>query len=156
MSKWGRYKPLHIIGWITITVAYGLLSLLNQDSSTAAWVCFQLLLAAGSGLLAGILLPAMQAPLDENLMALTTGIWAFARLFGSIWGVTIPSSVLGNECRLRAASTVEDLTLVGLLSGGQAYEYATETFLNSIGDPNLRQQVIQVFAQVSHSLILLV
>ncbi|KAK6954941.1 hypothetical protein Daesc_002570 [Daldinia eschscholtzii] len=105
LSKWGRYKPLHLVGWAIITIAYGLLSMLDENSSKAAWACFQLLLAAGSGLLAGILLPAMQAPLDEGIMALAIGVWAFGRGFGSVWGVTIPSAVFNNECRLHAEKT---------------------------------------------------
>ncbi|KAI5921289.1 macrolide phosphotransferase k [Camillea tinctor] len=147
LARWGRYRPLHLAGWATMTVAYGLLSLLNQYSSTAAWVCFQLLLAAGSGLLAGILLPALQAPLDESLMALATGIWSFGRGFGSVWGVTIPSAVFNNECRLHAENTISNPELVHNLSGGRAYEFATATYVNSISDPVSRQQVIQVFAR---------
>ncbi|KAI0836426.1 putative efflux pump antibiotic resistance protein [Hypoxylon sp. FL0890] len=150
LSRWGRYKPLHLVGWIIITISFGLFSLLDENSSTAAWVCFQLLLAAGSGLLAGILLPAMQAPLDEALMALTIGIWAFGRGFGSVWGVTIPSAVFNNECRLRAERTVDDPQLVQDLSGGRAYEHATEAFLNSIRDLTSRQQVIGVFSESLH------
>lgn len=149
LSKWGHYKPVHLVGWAIITISYGLFSLMDQNSSTAAWVCFQLLLAAGSGLLAGILLPAMQAPLDESLMALTIGIWAFARGFGSVWGVAIPSAVFNNECRLHADDTIKDPQLAQYLSGGHAYEYATQAFLDSIESPTSREQVVQVFSQVS-------
>ncbi|KAI6084191.1 putative efflux pump antibiotic resistance protein [Hypoxylon rubiginosum] len=147
LSKWGHYKPVHLVGWAIITISYGLFSLMDQNSSTAAWVCFQLLLAAGSGLLAGILLPAMQAPLDESLMALTIGIWAFARGFGSVWGVAIPSAVFNNECRLHADDTIKDPQLAQYLSGGHAYEYATQAFLDSIESPTSREQVVQVFSQ---------
>ena len=149
LSKWGRYKPIHLVGWVLMTIAYGLFSLLDENSPTSAWVCFQLLLAAGSGLLVGILLPAMQAPLDESLMALTIGIWAFGRGFGSVWGVTIPSAVFNNECRLQAERLLDDPQLIHNLSGGRAYEYATEMFINSIDDPRVRESVIRVFAEVS-------
>jgi hypothetical protein len=92
LSKWGRYKPLHLIGWALLTISCGLFTLLDNNSSMAAFVCFQLVFAAGSGLLAVVLLPAMQAPLDESLVALTTGIWTFCRLFGGIWGVAVTPS----------------------------------------------------------------
>ncbi|KAI3326230.1 macrolide phosphotransferase k [Xylariaceae sp. AK1471] len=147
LAKWGRYKPLHLVGFALITIAYGLLSLLTQSSPTYAWVLTQLLLAAGSGLLAGILLPAMQAPLDESVMALTTGVWAFARAFGSVWGVTIPSAVFNNECARYSKGAIEDPQLAQYLSGGRAYEYATATFLDAIQDPASRQQVIDVFSK---------
>jgi hypothetical protein len=147
LSKTGRYKPIHLAGFAVITVSFGLLSLLDANSSTAAWVCFQLLLAAGSGLLAGILLPAMQAPLEEKLMAATTGVWAFARGFGAVWGVTIPSAVLNNEARVHAEQLVQDPELRGFLTGGRAYEFATEAFLNSIEDPEARATVVLVFSR---------
>lgn len=148
LSKWGRYKPLHLIGWAIMTLACGLFSLLDSSSSVAAFVCFQLILAVGTGLLAVILLPAMQAPLEESLVALTTGIWTFARLFGGIWGVAIPSVIFNNECRNNAERLVSDPEIVQLLTGGRAYDHATQAFLKSIEDPTVRAQVVEVFSEV--------
>ncbi|KAE8339531.1 hypothetical protein BDV24DRAFT_152689 [Aspergillus arachidicola] len=144
LSKLGRYKPLHFLGFIPLTIAMGLFSLLNANSSTAAWVCFQLLCSVGAGLLSGITLPAMQAPLDESLVAVTTGVWSFARGFGSVWGVTIPSAIYNNECRKNARS-ITDPAIAHYLTGGRAYEYSTKAFLDSIQDPASREQVVQVF-----------
>ncbi|KAF7586606.1 hypothetical protein BBP40_008633 [Aspergillus hancockii] len=144
LSKLGRYKPLHLLGFIPLTISFGLFSLLTAHSSTAAWVCFQLLCSVGGGLLAGITLPAVQAPVDESLVAVTTGVWGFARGFGSIWGVTIPSAIYNNECRKHAIS-ISDPALARYLTGGRAYEYSTKAFLDSIQDPASREQVVQVF-----------
>ncbi|KAB8279599.1 major facilitator superfamily domain-containing protein [Aspergillus minisclerotigenes] len=144
LSKLGRYKPLHFLGFIPLTIAMGLFSLLTADSSTAAWVCFQLLCSVGAGLLSGITLPAMQAPLDESLVAVTTGVWSFARGFGSVWGVTIPSAIYNNECR-KNARIITDPEIAHYLTGGRAYEYSTRAFLDSIQDPASREQVVQVF-----------
>ncbi|PIG79299.1 macrolide phosphotransferase k [Aspergillus arachidicola] len=144
LSKLGRYKPLHFLGFIPLTIAMGLFSLLNANSSTAAWVCFQLLCSVGAGLLSGITLPAMQAPLDESLVAVTTGVWSFARGFGSVWGVTIPSAIYNNECRKNARS-ITDPAIAHYLTGGRAYEYSTKAFLDSIQAPASREQVVQVF-----------
>ncbi|KAB8209605.1 major facilitator superfamily domain-containing protein [Aspergillus parasiticus] len=144
LSKLGRYKPLHFLGFIPLTITMGLFSLLTADSSTAAWVCFQLLCSVGTGLLSGITLPAMQAPLDESLVAVTTGVWSFARGFGSVWGVTIPSAIYNNECRKNARS-ITDPAIAHYLTGGRAYEYSTKEFLDSIQDPASREQVVQVF-----------
>ncbi|KAH9883405.1 general substrate transporter [Xylariomycetidae sp. FL2044] len=144
LSRWGRYKPLHLIGMGIMTIAFGLLSLLDQSSSTAAWACFQLLLAIGAGLMIAILLPAMQAPLDESLVALSTGTWTFIRGFGTIWGVTIPSAIFNNECRIRAGG-LSDNNLAQLLNSGKAYQYATQSFLDSIGNPSVREEVVNLF-----------
>ncbi|KAL7932070.1 MFS general substrate transporter [Trichoderma chlorosporum] len=144
LSKFGRYKPLHLAGFAVTTASFGLLSILDANSSDAAWVCIQLLNAIGSGMLGGVLLPAVQAPLDESYVATATGIWSFARYFGCIWGVTIPSAVFNNECS-RLASTITNVEIAGDLSGDSAYQHATGAFLSTIEDPTLRAEVVRVF-----------
>ena len=143
LSKTGRYKPVHIFGFVPLTVSFGLFSLLDATSFTAVWVCYQLIWACGSGLLIAILLPAMQAPLDESLVATATGLWSFVRYFGCIWGVTLPSAIFNNECR-RLAGSVSSVKIAGYLTGGQAYQYATKAFLNSIDEEDAREEVIGV------------
>ncbi|KAI8962024.1 putative efflux pump antibiotic resistance protein [Daldinia sp. FL1419] len=124
LSEWGLYKPLHLAGWAIITISYSLLSMLDEKSSKAVWARLQLLLAAG--------------------------VWAFGRGFGSVWGVVIPSAVFNNECRLHAEKTIDDPQLLEYFTGGRAYEYITEAFLNTIGDPVLRQQVVSSLRTVRH------
>lgn len=92
----------------------------------------------------------MQAPLDDSLIAATTGVWSFSRGFGAIWGVTIPSAIFNNKCRENASSLVTDPALLHALTGGRAYEFATKAFLDSIEDPNSRRQVVRVFQNVSN------
>lgn len=146
LSKFGRYKPIHLAGFATTTASFGLLSMLDTNSSNAAWVCIQLLNAIGSGALGGVLLPAVQAPLDESYVATATGIWSFSRYFGCVWGVTIPSAVFNNECR-RLASRISNAEIASDLSGGSAYQHATGAFLSSIKDPALRAEVVGVFTR---------
>ncbi|KAK2795759.1 hypothetical protein FQN52_003608 [Onygenales sp. PD_12] len=145
LSKIGRYKPLHLIGWVFVIISFGLFSLLGPDSSTAAWASYQLLCAIGVGLLASILLPAVQAPLDESLAATATGVWSFFRGFGSVWGVTIPSAIFNNQCRQNAVRTIADPKIAQMLTGGKGYQYATKAFLDSIENPTSRAQVVDVF-----------
>jgi hypothetical protein len=147
LSKTGRYKPLHLIGMAIVTISFGLFSLLDQNSSTAAWACFQLLSAIGSGLMIAILLPAMQAPLDESLVAISTGVWTFIRAFATVWGVTIPAAIFDNEVSSRAAS-LSDEGVAAYLTGGKAYQYATQSFLDSIQNPASRAAVIDIFSSV--------
>jgi hypothetical protein len=146
LSKTGRYKPIHLVGWIPLSISFGLFSILDASSSVAAWVCFQLLWACGSGILIAILLPAMQAPLDESLVATATGLWSFIRYFGCIWGVTVPSAIFNNECR-RLAALVSNASIVSDLAGGRAYEYVTKAFLNGIEDRAVQDEVVGVFSQ---------
>lgn len=146
LSVVGRYKPLQLAGFATVTISFGLFSLLDANSSDAAWVCFQLISVIGGGGLVGILLPAVQAPLDESLVATATGVWSFARYFGCIWGVTIPAAIFNNECR-RIGRSITDVEIAGILTGDRAYQHATAAFLNSIHDDTVREQVVGVFAR---------
>lgn len=146
LSKIGRYKPLHLTGFALFAVSLGLLATLDANSSMAAWVCFQLLFAGGSGLLISVLLPAVQAPLDESYVGTSTGMYSFARYFGCVWGVTIPSAVFNNECA-RLAKELTNADITGRLTGGRAYQYATRAFLDTIPDPGLRDEVVKVFTQ---------
>src|SRR5664279_4888040 len=41
LSKWGRYKLLHIIGFALLAAGLGSFSVLTNRSSTAEWVCLQ-------------------------------------------------------------------------------------------------------------------
>jgi hypothetical protein len=144
LSKTGRYKPIHLVGFTFLTVSYGLFSLLNRDSTPSAWVCFQLVGALGVGLLAAILLPAVQAPLPESLVASSTSVWSFARGFGALFAFTIPSAVFNSESARRAGD-ISDPVIAAALGGGQAYQYATATFVNSITDETVRGQVLDLF-----------
>lgn len=146
LSKFGRYKPMHFGGFAAAILGLGLFTLLDANSSTAACICYQLVFAAGTGIISGILLPAMQAPLDESLVATATGLWSFVRYFGCIWGVTIPSAIFNNECK-RLAHTISHSKVSAMLKGGQAYQFATKTFLDSISDDGLKGQVKDVFAR---------
>jgi MFS family permease len=145
LSKIGRYKPLHFAASIPMIIAFGLFSIMNANTHPAAWAWFQLICAAGSGLMSGILLPAVQAPLDETYVATSTGLWSFARYFGCIWGVAIPSAIFNNECS-RLARGLGDVDIAELLTGGRAYQYATAAFVNSIEDATTRTEVVEVFA----------
>lgn len=90
------------------------------------------------------LLPAIQAPLEEKHVATATGMYGFARSFGAIWGVTIPSAIFNNEVR-RYTDLITDKGIAHKLATGQAYEHATKAFLDSLKDEAVRDQVIEVF-----------
>jgi MFS family permease len=156
LSKVGKYRPIHIFGWSAVLVAAGLCSTLDRHSSTAAWAGFEVLGAAGIGSLSISLLPALQAPLSERHAATSAGIYSFARGFGAIWGVTIPSAVFNNVVKHRVATDgsafATNSTLAARLADGQAYQLATKAFLDSLppSDSLVREQVIAIFERAIH------
>ncbi|KAL8727611.1 MAG: hypothetical protein Q9166_005919 [cf. Caloplaca sp. 2 TL-2023] len=144
VARFGRYRPVHLAGYAIMVIGFGLFTLLSADSSTAEWVIYQGIEAAGAGLIIPALLPAVQAPLTDADTALATSTWAFVRSFGLVWGATIPAAIFNNRFDQLAPSRIQDPAIVSIVSGGEAYQHATRIFLDSL--PNdVRVQVKSVF-----------
>ncbi|KAI9751192.1 MAG: hypothetical protein M4579_006171 [Chaenotheca gracillima] len=144
VTKTGRYKPFHIIGFALLTLGIGCSSLLDADSPMAAWVVLLIVLAASLGLLISTLLPAVQAGLPDSETAASGATWAFVRSLGTIWGVSIPAAIFNNRFD-QLSGRITDEASRAVLVGGKAYEYASKDFINSFHDPT-RAQVISVYA----------
>ncbi|KAK6822449.1 hypothetical protein PG987_013994 [Apiospora arundinis] len=145
MSKFGRYKPLHLISFAVLTLGCGLSSLLDDRSSPAAWVFFQIFLGFGAGLSMAVLLPAVQAELTEADTALSTGTWAFIRSLGVIWAVTIPAVVFNNRFG-QLLHTISDPAARAMLDNGNAYAHGTAALVASFGGETT-EQVRAVYSQ---------
>jgi MFS family permease len=97
LSKFGRYKPILVFCFALIVVGFGLFTLLDENSSTGAWVGFQVLESFGAGLAMAAMLPALLAPLTDKDTALATGTWGFMRSFGVMWGVAVAGNIYTNR-----------------------------------------------------------
>jgi hypothetical protein len=146
VSKTGRYKPFHYAAFALIIVGFGLLTLLNQDSSAGAWIGYQIIESAGVGLVIATLLPAAMAALTEADTALATATWAFMRSFGVTWGSAIPAAIFNNRFDHLAKTHITDPALREQLRNGQAYEHATKAFRDSLA-PVPRAQFVWVLNQ---------
>lgn len=145
ISVVGKYKPLLIAGFVPMAVGVGLFSTLTDKSSTVIWVVFQVILAAGSGMALIATLPAILASLPESDVATATATWAFLRSFGSIWGVSIPSTVF-NTRFTNLAYRISDPVVRDHMYRGGAYQLATRAFMRSLnGDPVVKAQVVSVY-----------
>lgn len=131
LSKLGRYRPMHGVGFGLVVISFGVFTLLDPNSSRSAWVGYQVIGAAGLGLIMPTLLPAVMAPLSESDTALATSTWAFVRSFGLIWGTAIPASIFNNRFD-ELATFITDPGIRGQLINGQAYSHATAAFLDTL------------------------
>ena len=143
LSRWGKFKPLHWAGFALFTIGMGLFSLLKESSSVAEWVIFQCITAMGAGMVLNTLLPSFQAPIAEADQAAATAAWCFIRTFGNVWGVAIPGVIFNNRIDSRA-DRIDDLNARRLLSGGNAYQYVSASFVNSYPEPT-RSQIRMVY-----------
>ncbi|OQE39080.1 hypothetical protein PENCOP_c007G03307 [Penicillium coprophilum] len=144
LSKFGKYKALHLAGFALLTLGMGLFAYLDRHSSDAEWIVFQIIAALGSGMTLNTLLPAFQAPLAESDQAAATATWSFMRSFGNIWGVAIPASIFNNQFN-KYAYRISNATIRQILSNGHAYQHASNTFINSLSEPT-KTEVIGVFS----------
>ncbi|MCJ1352519.1 MAG: hypothetical protein MMC33_002503 [Icmadophila ericetorum] len=128
ISKVGFYRPLHLAGFALNAIGVGLLSILNENSSKAAWACFQIIAAAGIGILLSSILPAILAALPESDVATAAGTYSFVRSFGYVWGVTIPSIVFNGQFD-KYSYRIGDATVRAALANGAAYGFASGGFI---------------------------
>jgi hypothetical protein len=147
LSKTGAYRPLHASAFALSAIGFGLFTLLNGSTSKVAWVFFQLINSAGSGLILSVLLPAIMAGLPESDVASSSATYSFIRTFGYIWGVTIPSLIFtgtfNKNLHLISSSVLRDQ-----LKDGQAYSFASEAHhLQNTVDPVVWSEVVEVYSK---------
>lgn len=123
-TKWGRYRPSFFIGMGLLAVCFGLLSRLDQQTSTAYWASVECIGAAGLGAMVTTTWPAVQAPLEEVDQAVSTAAWGFVRSFGGVWGVAIPAATFNSRVNQLALSITNSSIRKELLNGG-AYSLAS-------------------------------
>ncbi|KAJ0108528.1 Major facilitator superfamily general substrate transporter [Diaporthe amygdali] len=144
LTKFGKYKPLHLAGFALNTIGLGLFTLLDKDSSTAEWVIFQIIAAGGSGFVLNTLLPACQTPLAESDQAAATATWSFVRSFGNIWGVAIPAAIF-NSRFAQLSDRIQDSSIAAQFGHGNAYSHASADFLDTFGS-NVKLELVSVFS----------
>ncbi|PNY23296.1 Uncharacterized protein TCAP_06764 [Tolypocladium capitatum] len=146
LQKTGAVRTLHASSFAGMVLGIGLLTTLDQHSSTAEWAVFQVILASALGLGVPIMLPAVQAKLADSDAASSTAIWGFLRTFGFVWGSVIPGAVFSNRF-IDLAYTITDPVVRETFAGdGQALEHAAAKLINVLPEES-RAQVIDVFSK---------
>lgn len=145
LNKFGVYRYLHWIGFALAAIGTGLFALLDESSSTAAWVCFQIIASGGVGIVFTITLPTTLAALEEKDVAVATGTYSFIRTFGMVWGVTIASIVFNGQINTNIG-VVGDAATRDLIKDGSAYSFASGELIGSL-EAGTRTQVVEVYVR---------
>jgi EmrB/QacA subfamily drug resistance transporter len=143
MSKYGHYIPLHFLGFALCALGAGLLSLLNETSSTGAWVGYQIIVSGGVGIIFTATMPSTLAPLPESDIAVATGTYSFVRSFGLVWGVTIASIVFNNQFENHLSQDIP-ASIRHEFRDGAAYSLASGGFVESL-DAATNASVIRTY-----------
>lgn len=150
MSKWGRYRPLLMIGFAFIPISIGLLTRLNATTTTGYWVGIQIIGAVGYGIITPVTLPTILTPLAEADVAVGTATWAFMRGFGTIWGAAVPLAIFNSKADELVSIRLSDNEAVrAALANGGAYTLAAggliEETLHLDGNPALAAVVKGIY-----------
>ncbi|KAH8814688.1 iron permease [Flagelloscypha sp. PMI_526] len=92
-----RYLPGNYIGWILTVTGFGILSMLKVDSSTSEWIGYQIVVAAGVGILYNATIFPALAALPVEKTARIVGFQNFMISFAQTWGITISATILQNR-----------------------------------------------------------
>ncbi|KAI0103253.1 putative transporter [Nemania sp. FL0031] len=127
LTKFGKFRPVHWVGFAATSLGCGLLSILYHNSPTVAWVFYQVILSIGA------------ASLPESYAATATGTFNFVRNFGFIWGITLPSIIFTAKVN-QNLHLVQSTEVQQLLSNGAAYGYAGTGAIGRLS-PDIQTQV---------------
>ncbi|KAI0833798.1 iron permease [Trametes gibbosa] len=136
-----KYRPANYIGWALTMIGVGLLTLLKEDSPTAAWASFQVITAAGIGIIWACTIFPILAPLPVTRAASALAFYNFCRTFAQTWGVAISASILQNELKKRLPPA-----FVQQFPAGVEIAYAAIPVIHTLPEP-LRTEVRVAFAE---------
>lgn len=143
ISRNGHYKLNQIVGFTFMLTAICCFTTLDETTSQAKSVGFQLVYSIGTGLLMTAALPAIQAPLDESDVASATATWGFVQSLGYVLGSSIPASIFSTKFD-QLLPRINDMSVQEQLSHGGAYEHAAKNFTSSLTGM-VKEQVITIY-----------
>ncbi|KAI0654613.1 iron permease [Cubamyces menziesii] len=138
-----RYRPQNYIGWAFIIVGFGVLSILDENSSRAAYIGSQVPLGVGLGIIWISTQFPILAPLPYSNSAHALAFFTFMRCFAQSWGIVVGGTILQNELlkNLPDAFRVQS-------PGGVQIAYAVIPAISSL-PATLKDEVRAVFARAT-------
>ncbi|KAF1950203.1 putative macrolide phosphotransferase k [Byssothecium circinans] len=143
MGKTGKYKPIHFAGFAFLSIGIGLFTTMDTNTSTVKWVFWELFASYGLGCLINSTLPAIQSSLPEKDVATSTGVHAFLRSIGFVWGFTVPSLVFNGQIGYHR-NVVDDLSVRARIVTGGAYANGGSNLLKSLAGV-VKDQVTRLY-----------
>ncbi|KAK4050283.1 hypothetical protein OIV83_003604 [Microbotryomycetes sp. JL201] len=141
-----NYKYPVLSGWIVMTLAFGLMTMLKWDSGKAEWVAYPTILGIGLGISYSAQQFAVLAPIKPQQQAMAMAFFGFVRSFGQVFGIAIGATVLQNE--LNKSLPTEFIAQLTRQNGGHAngeIAFAAIPIISTL-------QVILIYALQSESI----
>ncbi|TAQ90889.1 hypothetical protein B7494_g785 [Chlorociboria aeruginascens] len=105
MTRTGKFRLPLWAGWAVMCISYGLLIILDRDSSTVRWVFIFLVIGVAHGLIMMPMIFGIQAMAKTEDVAYAAAMYAFLRTFGQSIGVAIGGTVFQNLLAKRLADS---------------------------------------------------
>lgn len=144
LSHFGRYKPIHLLGYALMTLGTGLYIDYDAHSSLAKVVLYQMVAGFGGGILLTTFLPAVQGANPAKDLVPASATWAYLRALGSIWGIAIPSAIFNSRVSYYVQARVSDPSVRGALGGGGAYAHVSAAYIRALPD-GVREEVVGAY-----------
>ncbi|OTA70835.1 MFS general substrate transporter [Hypoxylon sp. EC38] len=137
ISRWDRYKPVHIVGFAIYTLGLSFFTLQNPATTSVA--------SLGGGILLNSQLPAFQSAVSESDQAAASAAWGFIRSIGWVWGVAIPASIFNNRIG-QLLGEIPDPAAAQVLSSGGAYGSASAAQVEQF-PTSIQTEIRSVYSQ---------
>jgi EmrB/QacA subfamily drug resistance transporter len=136
VTRYGYYTPFMIIGAVFMPIGYGLLSSLEVDSSTGAWIGYQVIAGIGVGLGMQQPLIAVQVVLDIADVPTGTALVIFFQSLGGALFVSAGQTVFSSALT-RGVKDIPEIHAEAILAAGSEFR--------DVFPENLWDQLEEVF-----------
>ncbi|KAI0648750.1 iron permease [Trametes meyenii] len=139
-----RYRPQNCLGWVMMVVGFGVLSILTEKSSRAAYIGLQVPASIGVGMI-WISTPfAILAPLPFSNSPHALAFFIFTRSFAQSWGIVIAGTIVQNVLQRELPKA-----FLAALPQGAQIAYAAIPTIPHIQDAVVRDEVRAAFAHAT-------
>ncbi|EJD03252.1 MFS general substrate transporter [Fomitiporia mediterranea MF3/22] len=140
VAKTGRYRPIMWLGWFVMTIGFGLLIMLEENTSSAKQEIWLIIAGLGVGCLFQPPLIGLQAAMPLKDMATSTSVFVLIRTLGGTVGISVGNTIFLSELPDR-------LSRVPGYSSSMTSGLVDYTAISRIQPDSLRLQVSHAFTR---------
>ncbi|KLO19543.1 MFS general substrate transporter [Schizopora paradoxa] len=141
VSKTGKYRPVMWVAWTLMTLGFGLMIMMEENSSQAKQELVILITGLGVGCFFQPPLIALQAAMPLKDMAVSTAVFTLLRTLGGTVGISVGDTIFASELSKRLKR------IPGYTISGGSPVTADFSALHQIEPLALRQQVLHAFTR---------
>lgn len=143
ISKTGRYKYAIAISWAIVVFGFGILILLDVDTTVPQFIFLNVPVSIGTGLLYSSMSTALCATVLPEYAGHALTFYSFMRVFGQSLGVALSSTIFLNDFRAKLKAYP---SLAPLADHFSREATSVAKILKEMNPGPVKQQLTQAFA----------